>query len=562
MSSLLSSQTLSSPLLSSLIAEEASYSADTSLDTRKNMGELESHLKDLESIKTNMLGVAVLMDSKYLKEDQNGSYRLTGCSTLSERILRMNFNGDEGINLAPNQKFGTELAPGFGSSFLVGENLIITAAHCIRDKEFRLKSESEIKNMSVVFNFHITAKSNKTKFNPNDVYKIIKILRYNCGNSAESSDWALLQLDRKVVDIKPIRIDFSEEISEKMLGENIYALGCPSGMAVKCVSLDDAKINKINPSIIISNLDVLPGNSGGPVINRLTGNAIGIVVRSQISYRLDEEHLKKTGKKQIIKCNVTREMIDTQNYPYAIVQRINSAMLNFNNFSSTLIRQGENSKEKLSNENSIKFEEEQSKIYLEAKKASPSLLDFIFKSRLLKNKEVISQHEQVKKEMQKNGINYKEAYHSITINKLLKVELIEKERLAIAKNMSAYNLTAQVAQRLNTLEVRNKCSSERILDFVEYCEIRKPNIAHLNENNILEAMQNNYPYHHHLKIEKDYRYNIVEKTLILENIRYLESLEPYERFCYDFIKKIATHYVTKYKKGMTFEGILKTFKEN
>lgn len=181
----------------------------------------------------------------------------------------------------------------------------------------------------------------------------------------------------------------------------------------------------------------------------------------------------------------------------------------------------------------------------------------VYAYRQVKNRAIISRYEQVKEEMRKRNINYKEAYHFRKINKLLKVKLLDSEKLAIAKSMSAYNITVHVAQRLHDLEIRNKCSSERILDFVEYCEEKKPNIGHLNEEGILKVMQNSYPYHHLLKIEKDYRYDIVEETLISENIRYLQANEAYQKLSYGFIKKIATHYVTRYQEGMTFEAIRK-----
>lgn len=50
-----------------------------------------------------------------------------------------------------------------------------------------------------------------------------------------------------------MNIDFSEDATENTLDNSIYALGCPFGTAVKCVSLGQAKINKINPNVIISN---------------------------------------------------------------------------------------------------------------------------------------------------------------------------------------------------------------------------------------------------------------------------------------------------------------------
>ncbi|WP_044882502.1 serine protease [Neochlamydia sp. EPS4] len=306
------------------------------IDTRMNIYELDSLQEDekkalypdLANIKANALAVACLMTSNEILETRWGYKLHPGLINLSELVSDKPIERSKpyetfNASLAPTEKFRTELVAGFGSGFLVREDEILTAGHCVcvNDASSQLKPKSAMDNIRVVFRYHKPDQHAEKKiFNENDVYKIKKVLFYSFSYGDPTvADWAWVKLDRPVSGgIKPIEVDFSAT-----MGQSIYAIGCPNGTAVKCAGVGYSTIKNVTTDQIESDLDVMAGNSGGPIIDRVANKAIAILIRGNEDYEIDKKHEKKTGERRVINF-----CVPSATGKYEIGQRIPSRILN------------------------------------------------------------------------------------------------------------------------------------------------------------------------------------------------------------------------------------------
>ncbi|WP_413576020.1 trypsin-like serine peptidase [Bdellovibrio sp. HCB290] len=146
------------------------------------------------------------------------------------------------------------------SAVLVAPNLILTAGHCMNYKK------DTCADAAFVFGFN-----QDTATMPKDqVYfcKQIRVLSFF--EKGNLSDYALVELDRAVPDITPVKI----KSTPMELNDTIYTLGYPLGTAKKYA---DGFVRGFDRILAISNLDVYGGNSGGPVFDKKTHELVGII---------------------------------------------------------------------------------------------------------------------------------------------------------------------------------------------------------------------------------------------------------------------------------------------
>ncbi|MBS4165371.1 hypothetical protein NEOC65_000428 [Neochlamydia sp. AcF65] len=119
------------------------------------------------------------------------------------RVYRLNaptlnnlIKWQHGYPLAADEKFGGELAPGFGTAFAVSKNVVYTAAHCICKLNSPRLDEARIEKIRFIFNFRIHDDGQiKTEYEEKDIYKIKKISSYKWAKGEDGSDWACIKLD-------------------------------------------------------------------------------------------------------------------------------------------------------------------------------------------------------------------------------------------------------------------------------------------------------------------------------------------------------------------------------
>ncbi len=170
--------------------------------------------------------------------------------------------------LCPDSKFGKQLTPGFCSGFLVGDDLLLTAGHCIADLE-------ECKQVAFVFDYAVTRKSGDPQTIASK--KIFQCQEIVSRELSPTLDYALIKLDRSTGrNFFPIR---RAGIPTK--ATKLTMIGHPAGLPSKIS--DGGEVLDVNDKIIAS-VDAFGGNSGSVIINRETGTAEGILVAGEPDY--------------------------------------------------------------------------------------------------------------------------------------------------------------------------------------------------------------------------------------------------------------------------------------
>ncbi len=177
------------------------------------------------------------------------------------------------MGLCPGEPFREQPIGAFCSGSLVGNNLVMTAGHCIKD-------EAGCADTRFVFGFGLKAAGAQlSDAQALDVYSCKKIVkRYlNEDYGTLGPDYALVELDRPAEGRAPLPVSRSAELKK---GDAIVVIGHPSGLPVKVAG--GATVRDPSPAgYFVANLDTYGGNSGSAVFNGRTGLIEGILVRGE-----------------------------------------------------------------------------------------------------------------------------------------------------------------------------------------------------------------------------------------------------------------------------------------
>lgn len=176
----------------------------------------------------------------------------------------------ESNNLCKTEKFYDQLAPAYCSGFLVADNIIATAGHCVQDADF-------CKDARFVFDFSIDSKGRDPHtVKIDDTYGCKKVLHEEMdGNGA---DFALVELDRPVVGRTPVRF----ASAAPKVGDSVVVIGHPVGLPAKIAG--GAKVRRNSTGFFVANLDTYGGNSGSAVFNVTTNEVAGVLVRGETDF--------------------------------------------------------------------------------------------------------------------------------------------------------------------------------------------------------------------------------------------------------------------------------------
>ncbi|MDA8132831.1 MAG: serine protease [Elusimicrobia bacterium] len=201
------------------------------------------------------------------------------------RLKTMNFG--DALNLCPGEKFREQPIGAFCSGTLVGDDIVMTAGHCITD-------EARCADTKFVFGFNIDQAGGqaRTSVPAKDVYGCKRIIKRDLDKQASGiigtgiailnallnragPDFALVQLDRKVEGRKPLPVNRDKDLKD---GDRIFVIGHPVGLPVKVAG--DASVRSTKPkAFFMTDLDTFGGNSGSAVFNARTNKIEGILVR-------------------------------------------------------------------------------------------------------------------------------------------------------------------------------------------------------------------------------------------------------------------------------------------
>lgn len=141
-----------------------------------------------------------------------------------------------------------------GSAFLVSATKLVTARHVIADL-----NEGDL----VTLDFEKSP--NKTKTEAKILFK----------PTNENNDYAILELVKPINDITPISIGDATNI---LINDEVSIIGYPGGLfSCAKAQITNNEVSE-SPLLIQMNGGAWSGNSGGPVIEKKTNEAVGILI--------------------------------------------------------------------------------------------------------------------------------------------------------------------------------------------------------------------------------------------------------------------------------------------
>ncbi len=180
----------------------------------------------------------------------------------------------EHLNLCQDQRFGEQIAISQCSAFLIGEDRILTAGHCVE------AITESCRWYYWVFDFDMKKDgSNPTRFSKDQVYRCKKILQGRA-DPISFVDYAIILLDRKVEGRDPLPL----RREGKIYGSDmVIAIGTPSGLPKK-IAEEGTILQNSSELFFTTTLDTFTGNSGSPVINGRTGVVEGMLISGRNDY--------------------------------------------------------------------------------------------------------------------------------------------------------------------------------------------------------------------------------------------------------------------------------------
>lgn len=226
-------------------------------------------------------------DRKDIYESTNEMYKklagstaaMIGDSSLEAQgndmvLIKSTTLEEDGI--CSNARFAKQTAAANCSGFLVGDQYLVTAGHCIQDLD-------DCSSYSWVFGYANVTKENLIQVIPKtEIYKCTSIVSRVLDRTT-ANDYALVKLDRVATGHAPLKFRTSGKIVNK---KDLVVIGHPSGLPTKIA--DGAKVrSNSNKYFFQATLDTFGGNSGSAVFDSKTGVVEGILVRGETDYEND-----------------------------------------------------------------------------------------------------------------------------------------------------------------------------------------------------------------------------------------------------------------------------------
>lgn len=181
----------------------------------------------------------------------------------------------EGRGVCAKERFSKQVSIANCSGFLVDDNKLVTAGHCI-------KSMADCNSYKWVFDFKVDhAEQSKVNVPISSIYSCKSIISRQL-DATSKDDYAFIELDRPVSDRHPLKVRKFGKISK---GDSLVVIGHPTGLPTKIA--DGANVRTLQGKFFVANLDTFGGNSGSAVFNTETEEVEGILVRGETDYVYD-----------------------------------------------------------------------------------------------------------------------------------------------------------------------------------------------------------------------------------------------------------------------------------
>lgn len=231
-------------------------------------------LKDTSTLSYSKSTAALMLTSQLTPlKDQNGTY--------SGYRIDMKKPGNGPVpdsSPCPRAFVGQPQITAYCSSTLIGEDLLLTAGHCLNRGEDIILPNEICKDTVAVFDYAYSSKEGRAplRFPKKNVYHCKKVELYY---DSTKLDIAVIRLDRKVEGREVMKL--KNPASLKMQnGQTLYNSGYPKGMPNKTV-LTASFLNYHNgQNTARFYTDVMGGSSGSSVIDPITREIVGVLVSS------------------------------------------------------------------------------------------------------------------------------------------------------------------------------------------------------------------------------------------------------------------------------------------
>lgn len=220
--------------------------------------------KDLFEVKSSLIvelarSTAAMIPNSSIINSIKGTISIVG-KTLSQR------------GICSSERFSNQLAAANCSGFIVSENTLITAGHCMR-------TALDCSQFKWVFDYAIDVPGQQSfSVQKDDVFSCKRIIKQVL-DSTTMNDYAVIELDRPVQGRRPLSFRKAGKVT---IGTPLFVIGHPSGLPTKIA--DGATVRLVNSTYLRTDLDTYGGNSGSAVFNAKTLKVEGILVRGDNDY--------------------------------------------------------------------------------------------------------------------------------------------------------------------------------------------------------------------------------------------------------------------------------------
>jgi len=213
----------------------------------------------------------LIAEREALADNRDGTFSL---NTLSFAELYFDY---EGRPLCAQEPFRAQPSVGYCTGFLVAPDIVATAGHCITNSE-------ECSRVVFIFGYVMVDKAKAVlRFPASEVYFCSGII----ARKEAAADWALVRLDRPVVDHPCLAVRRSGSVPD---GQQLVVIGHPEGLPRKYAGGPKTTVRENKqPDFFQANLDAYGGNSGSPVLAWPSMQVEGILVRGLKDFVQDGE---------------------------------------------------------------------------------------------------------------------------------------------------------------------------------------------------------------------------------------------------------------------------------
>jgi len=218
------------------------YGADDRIEVGKAAQELASAARS----------VAAIVRSDNIEVGQGGAMALRGDGILDDPPW------------CPRERFVAQPRAAYCTGFLVSQNLIATAAHCVRADEDTGARGLACSELSVVFDYRMSADGEGTEALERDAIYRCDAVEDGLYYPGGGPDWRIFRLDRAVLSAERPALPISTA-TDLSPGTAVASIGHPAGLPMKVMG--NAAVLRARPlGGYITDLDTFTGSSGSPVL--------------------------------------------------------------------------------------------------------------------------------------------------------------------------------------------------------------------------------------------------------------------------------------------------------